>query len=144
MTGPPAPITDRDSLPWWEALARHEFVLQRCDSCAAWRWPARAICNRCGSFDWSWQQPSGRATVASWIVTRHAFLPGFQAPYVVLTARLSEQPDIVIPGGYDGPPDGTGLRIDAALTVGFHDVQTDAGSYTLLHWCRTEREGGSG
>lgn len=146
MTAQPAPTVDRDSRPWWEALARHEFVLQRCDSCATWRWPARAICYRCGSFDWSWQQPSGRATVASWIVTRHAFLPGFDAPYVVLTARLTEQPDLLIPGGYDGPPDGTGLQVGGSLTVAYHDVTTDGGPWTLLRWRlsdRTEAEGGN-
>jgi uncharacterized OB-fold protein len=137
-----APVVDRDSRPWWEALARHEFVLQRCEGCATWRWPARAMCNACGSFDWSWQQPSGQATVAGWIVTRHAFLPGFEAPYVVLSARLAEQPDIVIPGGYDGPTDGAGLRIGAGLTVGFHDVHAEGGSYTLLCWRRTESAGG--
>jgi uncharacterized OB-fold protein len=137
-----APAVDRDSRPWWEALARHEFVLQRCEACATWRWPARAICNACGSFNWSWQAPSGQATVAGWIVTMHAFLPGFEAPYVVLSARLAEQPDIVLPGGYDGPTDGAGLRIGAELTVGFHDVQAEGDPYTLLRWRRTESEGG--
>lgn len=140
MTTTPPPTVDRDSRPWWEALARHEFVLQRCDSCAVWRWPARAICNGCGSFDWSWQRPSGQATVASWIVTRHAFLPGFEAPYVVLTARLAEQPDLLIPGGYHGPPDGTGLHIGGPLTVGYHDVTTDDGPWTLLRWRRSDLE----
>ena len=50
------------------------------------------------------------ATIASWIVTHHAFLPGFEAPYVVLTVRLAEQDDLLLPGGYDGPADDAGLR----------------------------------
>ena len=33
------PNPDRDSAEWWEALVRHEFVLQRCDACRAWRIP---------------------------------------------------------------------------------------------------------
>jgi hypothetical protein len=74
-------------------------------------------------------------------VTRHAFLPGFEAPYVVLTARLAEQPDLLLPGGYDGPPDGAGLRVGAQLSVAYHDVQTDDGSWTLLGWRRTDDEG---
>ena len=104
------------------------------------KWPARAICSCCGSFDWTWQAPSGQATVASWIVTRHAFLPGFEAPYVVLTARLSDQPDLLIPGGYDGPSDGTGLLIGGLLTVAYHDVITEDGPWTLLRWRRTDVE----
>lgn len=143
MTTPPAPVTDRDSAPWWEALARHEFTLQRCGSCATWRFPARAMCNKCGSFDWTWDSPSGHATVASWTVTRHAFLPGFEAPYVVLTARLDEQADLLIPGGYYGPTDGDGLWVGAPLTVAYHDVQTADGPWTLLRWRRTDAEGGS-
>ena len=39
---------DRDSAEWWEALRRHELVIQRCDDCGAWRWPPRAICGECG------------------------------------------------------------------------------------------------
>ena len=39
---PRLPTPDRDSQAWWDALARHEFVLQRCDDCQAWRWPSNS------------------------------------------------------------------------------------------------------
>ncbi len=130
----PVPHADRDSLPWWEALARHEFVLQRCARCASWRWPARAICNRCGSFEWEWQPASGNATVASWVVTRHAFLPGFEAPYAVLTVRLAEQQDILLIGGLSGPADDPGLAIGAAVTADYLDIAGADPPRTLLNW----------
>ena len=130
----PVPHADRDSLPWWEALARHEFVLQRCAACEAWRWPARAICNRCASFDWRWEPAGGRGTVASWIVTRHAFLPGFEAPYAVLTVRLDEQEDLLLPGSFAGAADDAALAIGAAVTVAFDDVAGADPPRSLLGW----------
>jgi uncharacterized OB-fold protein len=94
--------SDRDSVPWWEALARHELVQQRCGACGRWRWPPRERCGRCGSPDWAWETVSGRATVASWIVNHHSFLPGVEAPYTVVLARLEEQDDILVPGAWRG------------------------------------------
>ena len=94
------PNPDRDSEEWWEALARHEFVLQRCDACQAWRWPPREICNRCGSFDYTWTPVSGRGTIASWVVNQRAFLPGFEIPYVVVNVRLEEQDDCKLIGSW--------------------------------------------
>ena len=128
------PQADRDSLEWWEALARHEFVLQRCVSCRTWRWPARALCNRCHSFDWSWEPASGRGSVASWIVTRHAFLPGFTAPYAVVTVRLAEQDDLLLPGSYAGASDDPRLQIGAPVQVGFDDLAGSDPARSLLRW----------
>jgi hypothetical protein len=130
----PLPTVDRDSLPWWEALARHEFILQRCDACQTWRWPARAICNRCASFDWHWHPASGAATVASWVVTHHAFLPGFEAPYAVLTVRLAEQEDLMLIGSFAGSADDPALQIGAAVEVDFDDIEGSDPPRTLLGW----------
>jgi uncharacterized protein len=133
----PLPQADRDSVEWWEALARHEFVLQRCTTCRTWRWPARALCNRCHSFEWAWQAASGDGTIASWIVTQHAFLPGFTAPYAVLTVRLAEQDDLLLPGSYAGSSDDPRLGVGARVRVGYDDLP-GAGSTdpprSLLCW----------
>jgi uncharacterized protein len=134
MTGRALPAMDRDSRPWWEALGRHELQLQRCAACRSWRWPPRAMCNRCGSFEGAWQRASGRGTVASWVVTHHAFLPGFATPYVVVTVRLAEQDDLLLPGGYAGRPDDPRLVVGAAVVVGFEDVADGNGRVALLRW----------
>jgi uncharacterized OB-fold protein len=125
---------DRDSTPWWEALASHEFILQRCDSCQAWRWPARAICNRCASFDWQWQPASGDATVASWVVTHHGFMAGFEAPYAVLTVRLAEQEDLMLIGSFAGSAHDPGLEIGAPLEAVFVAVEGSDPPQTVLGW----------
>jgi hypothetical protein len=128
------PQTDRDSLEWWEGLARHEFLLQRCTSCRIWRWPARAICNRCHSFEWAWEAASGEGAVASWVVTHHAFLPGFTAPYAVLTVRLAEQEDLLLPGSYAGAADDPRLSVGVEVRVGFDDLTGTDPARSLLCW----------
>jgi uncharacterized OB-fold protein len=122
MTPPPVP--DRDSLEWWEALGRHELLLQRCSAaaCRTWRWPARAMCGACGSFDWAWERAAGRGRVASWIVSRHPFLPDFPPPYVVLMVRQDEQEDLLLPGAFAGAPDDPRLFVGAEVTLGFGDL----------------------
>ncbi|MCU1429929.1 MAG: hypothetical protein JWL83_3929 [Actinomycetia bacterium] len=136
----PLPVPDRDSLPWWKALVRHELLLQRCASCDALRWPPRELCNRCGTLDWTWIPASGRGTVASWVVNHHMFGPGFRAPYVVVAVRLDDQDDIVMPGAYwgsgDGTEDGADLAIGLPLEVDFDDIDVPSGSepITLLRW----------
>ena len=129
MTSRPLPHPDRDSAPWWDALARHELVLQRCARCRAWRFPQRAVCNRCASFDFEWEAASGDGTVASWVVNHHAFSDDFTTPYVVLTVRLAEQHDMLVIGSYRGAADeiATGMPVRAV----FDDV---ADGVTLLSW----------
>jgi uncharacterized OB-fold protein len=138
-TRPPAPwpmmLPDRDSAPWWDALGRHELVAQRCGACGTWRWPLRAICGRCGSFDATVEVLSGRATVASFVVNHHAFSPLVEPPYVVVLARLDEQDDICIPGAWGGAQDGSDLTIGAPLRVDFDDVvEPDGREVTLIRW----------
>ena len=37
------PVPDRDSAPYWAALAQGRFELQHCRDCGHWNAPARAI-----------------------------------------------------------------------------------------------------
>ena len=135
MTTRPLPHPDRDSAPWWEALARHELVFQRCARCRAWRFPSRAVCNRCGSFDHEWEAASGDGTVASWVMNHHAFSNDFETPYAVVCVRLAEQDDLLVIGSYRGTPD----DLSSAMPVRavFDDV---ADGVTLLAWESVERE----
>lgn len=91
---PPTP--DRDSRPWWDGLAAGEFRLQRCADCAALRWPARAICNRCRSFESVWEVDDGAGRVASWVRTHQAFAPALRdaVPYTVVQVELDAQEDL--------------------------------------------------
>ena len=139
MLNRPPPLADRDSEPWWEMLGRHRLALQQCDECQRFRWPARAMCGECGSLRWRWVDASGRATIASWIVNHHGFTATFGSPYTVVLARLDEQDDILIPGGWAGATDGADLRIGLSVTAGFDDLASagEDPAVTLLRWQTT-------
>ena len=98
----PEPIPDQDSQPFWDGLVQGEIRLQRCSACGTLRWPARAICNRCASFDAEWIASSGRGLVSSWIRTHQVFAPAYRerVPYVVLRVELVAQADIRLIGGW--------------------------------------------
>jgi uncharacterized OB-fold protein len=98
----PEPTPDLDSIPFWEGLKAKELRLQQCQVCGALRWPARALCNRCSSFDAEWIACKADALVASWIRTHQVFAPAYRerVPYVVVQVSLTLQPDIRLIGGW--------------------------------------------
>jgi uncharacterized OB-fold protein len=94
------PIPDRDSGPYWAALAEGHIELQRCRDCGHWTWPPRPICSGCQGDHLVWEPVQGTGEVHSWIVTHQVYAPGFAAlvPYTTVLVRIAEQEDILIPG----------------------------------------------
>ncbi|MGE0214648.1 Zn-ribbon domain-containing OB-fold protein [Mycolicibacterium sp.] len=127
------PLADADSTPWWEALQERELRIQCCTSCHRLRWPARAVCNACGSTGCQWVSASGSGTVASWTVTHRP-----TGTFVVVLVRLADQDDILIPGYIDGPTDGSGLSIGMPVSLGFDDVEIgkDGWRLVVVRWRR--------
>ena len=103
----PEPTPDLDSQPFWEGLKAKQLRLQRCRDCGRLRWPARAICNRCASFENEWTAVAEAGQVASWIKTHQVFAPAFRerVPYVVVQIALDAQPDIRLIGGWQADRD---------------------------------------
>ncbi|WP_296560600.1 OB-fold domain-containing protein [Pigmentiphaga sp.] len=77
--------------PYREAAGRGVFLLPRCGDCAAWQWPPRAACRRCGGA-LAWGQASGGGRLATWSVVTRAPRPELQSdvPYVVAFVELDE------------------------------------------------------
>jgi hypothetical protein len=118
---------DRDSAPWWEAVRRHELLLQRCTGCGTPRFPPRGICNVCRGRAAEWTPASGRGRVVSWIVNHQPFVRGRALPYTVLLVRLEEGDDILMYGDLEG--DGT-VEPGAPVEV----VYIDSDDVTLVNW----------
>jgi uncharacterized OB-fold protein len=126
------PAADRDSAPWWAALAEHRFVAQRCTRCRRWRWPARAMCGDCAGFDWTWEALSGRGVIVSWVVTHHRFATHHDGQMVTLFVSPEEQDDIVMPSLWAAD---TSPVIGMRVRLEFADVDDgDGGHATLLSW----------
>jgi uncharacterized OB-fold protein len=111
------PVPDRDSAPYWSALAEGRFMLQRCQDCGRWTWPVRPLCSGCHGEHLSWEESEGSGEVYSWVVTHQPYGPDLakEVPYTVALVRLDEQDDILIPGRLFADVEiHQGLRVQAA------------------------------
>ncbi len=135
---PPSP--DRDSQPYWDGLARGELRLQRCDRCRALRWPARAICNRCRSFEHAWEGCDGTAHLVSWIRTHQVFAPALReaVPYVVVQVALDAQADLLLIGAWSSERQ---PRVGERLEM---DIREGADGYRLPCWRPVEEGSDAG
>ena len=84
---------------FWAGAARNELRIPRCDSCGRLCWYPREQCRRCKGEQLSWETVSGRATLFSWVVVTHPFLPQFAGlvPFVPALVALEEDPAVRIP-----------------------------------------------
>ncbi|NDZ80723.1 hypothetical protein G3I19_19750 [Streptomyces sp. SID10853] len=86
----PRPVVNRDNAGFWEGVARHQLLIQRCLSCSALRFPWLPGCNACGSSRWDTVEASGAGTVYSYVVMHHPSFPAFDPPYAVGLIELAE------------------------------------------------------
>ncbi|MCZ7459332.1 bifunctional MaoC family dehydratase N-terminal/OB-fold nucleic acid binding domain-containing protein [Streptomyces sp. WMMC940] len=92
----PRPVVNRDNAGFWEGVARHRLLIQRCASCARPRFPWLPGCGVCGSAEWDAVEADGAGTVYSYVVMHHPRFPAFGGPDGV----SREGPDPDGPGPY--------------------------------------------
>nr|WP_051854966.1 bifunctional MaoC family dehydratase N-terminal/OB-fold nucleic acid binding domain-containing protein [Streptomyces sp. NRRL B-1347] len=99
----PRPVVNRDNAGFWEGVARHRLLIQRCGGCGTLRFPWLPGCGACGSPEWDTVEASGEGTVYSYVVMHHPPFPAFTAsdgasggaaggagPYAVVLVELAE------------------------------------------------------
>ncbi len=88
----PIPAITPEMRPFYEAAKRHQLVVQRCEQCGTYRFPAREICSSCLSRQVLWVPVSGRGEVFSSNVMHQVYHPGFAeaVPYAVVVVKLEE------------------------------------------------------
>jgi uncharacterized OB-fold protein len=117
----PLPRSTPETDEFWDGVAHHRLLLQRCADCAQPYFPPQPTCPRCGGGVVSSFAASGAATLYSFVVS-HLSPPGFTPPYVLGVVQLEEGPRLLSPiVGVDlaaGQP-----ALDDALEVAFEDVE---------------------
>jgi uncharacterized OB-fold protein len=85
-------LTHGPTAPLWQAAARQEFALPRCQSCGRFDWYPRGECRQCHGRDIAWTPLSGRATLFSWAVVKRALHKPLApiAPYVSAIVLIDE------------------------------------------------------
>ncbi|MFF3450933.1 bifunctional MaoC family dehydratase N-terminal/OB-fold nucleic acid binding domain-containing protein [Streptomyces sp. NPDC002667] len=91
----PRPVINRDNAGFWEGVARHRLLIQRCTDCGALRFPWLPGCGACGGPDWDTVASGGEGTVYSYVVMHHPPFPAFDPPYAVALVELAEGVRIV-------------------------------------------------
>ncbi|MFF6780913.1 OB-fold domain-containing protein [Streptomyces sp. NPDC012510] len=86
----PRPVVNRDNAGFWEGVARHRLLIQRCADCSTLRLPWLPGCNACGSPEWDTVEACGDGTVYSYVVMHHPPFPAFDPPYAVGLIELAE------------------------------------------------------
>lgn len=113
------PVPTPETAPYWEGAKAGELRIQRCRECTNAYFYPRPLCPNCGSGDVEWFTASGRATLASYIISERA-APGFEAPYVIAIVELQEGPRMMTNVvGVDPTPDN--LELDMPFMVQFED-----------------------
>ncbi len=128
----PGPVPTPATAPFWEAMARDELRLQRCDVCNSWVYYPRRRCPACLSAQLSWQPVDPFGKVHTFTVARRPTAAPFadDVPQIIAVVELDigvkltttlidiEPGDVRIGlrvrGVYDHRPDGTTLLRFAA------------------------------
>jgi len=118
-------LTDRNR-HFWQGGERGELVFLRCQGCGYYLHPPIPICPRDQSKDVRPEAVSGRATLASYTVNHHPWLPGFDTPYVVAIVEMIEQTGLRLTTNLlNCPPED--IRIGMALQVVFRHHEDPGG-----------------
>ena len=87
----PFPVPDGDSKTFWEGVAQHKLLIQRCENCQRYIFYPRSICPHCFSEAPAWVEASGAGTIYSYTVVHQAYGPfAAQVPFVVAIVELAE------------------------------------------------------
>jgi uncharacterized protein len=112
-------VDDLDTGGFFEAAARGELVLRRCDDCDAVLHVPRMYCRHCRSWNGRWQPIDGSATLYSWTVVTHQVHPAYPTPYTVVLVDLDEAPGTHLVGQVPGAPE---LHAGMAMELWFDEL----------------------
>ncbi|WP_143746604.1 Zn-ribbon domain-containing OB-fold protein [Caballeronia catudaia] len=81
--------------PMWKSMESGVLELQRCESCAQFRYPPASHCPNCLSDQTVWERISGGATILSWVVFRRQYFGDHPTPCNSIAVELDEGPILI-------------------------------------------------
>jgi hypothetical protein len=89
-------LTFAPTRPFFEAAARGELRIPRCEACGRWQWYPAERCGGCGGERLAWALASGRATLFSYAIVHRALLKELAplVPFVTALVALEEDPAV--------------------------------------------------
>lgn len=124
----PRPVVNRDNAGFWQGVAEHRLLIQRCTGCGALRHPWLPGCNACGCLEWDTVEASGEGTVYSYVVMHHPPFPAFEPPFAVGLVELAEGVRMV--SNVVGVPYDK-VRIGLPVRAEFRSYEDDQGALVL-------------
>jgi uncharacterized OB-fold protein len=96
----PRPVPDELTKPFWDGVARHELVIQRCRDCGHYVHPPFPECTACQSQDFVFEPVSGRGTIFERAIVESPVVVGYEkdVPYACLLVELEEQMHLLVAG----------------------------------------------
>ena len=91
----PAPVTNAETKPFWDAAAQGKFMIKRCTACGEPHYFPRAICPFCFSDKTEGEEASGEATIYTYSLMRKSPTGPYAIAYVTLKEGPSIQTNIV-------------------------------------------------
>ena len=107
---------------FWNAAREGRLAVPRCNACGKYSMPPKGFCPRCRGQDYTYMTLSGRATLYTYSVVRHAVIPTLaeRVPYVLAIVKLPDADDVkMLTNIVDCRVDE--IAIGQALEVVFHD-----------------------
>lgn len=86
-----SPRVDEENEHFWKGGAEGELRFLCCDECQSYVHPPAPLCPDCHSRALSPRAVSGRATLHTYTINHHPWIPGFDPPYAVAIVELPEQ-----------------------------------------------------
>ncbi len=106
---------------YWRGGARGELTFLRCTACAQFVHPPSPVCPQCLSRELAPAAVSGRATLLTYTVNHHPWLPGFDPPYVIAIVEIEEQVGLRLTTNLVGC-DEQNIAIGMSLRARFEDL----------------------
>ncbi|MBQ0794891.1 zinc ribbon domain-containing protein [Zhongshania sp.] len=120
--------------PYWDALSEGRVVMQRCEGCQKWNWPAVWRCGNCGSWEHAWHPRELKGQVFSWTRTWHHFgAPAeLKPPFVTVVVTLDDTDERRLLGVL--MPDSDDICIGVRVRGEVHKVHLEDEQIPAIRW----------